>query len=138
MPWITRLNRSALWLFAVLALVLAAARESADQTVARCGQGWLETVDGYPVLHLKGPHYEMGYQQGALLKEHIQQNMKALLIDRAEQPIKVGLVSVKPRSAINFITTVQRQFVPQKYYDEMRGLAAAAELKTADVVAGNF
>jgi isopenicillin-N N-acyltransferase-like protein len=138
MPGLARLNRSCIGLLALLVLVLATARQSAAQTVARCGQGWLELVDGYPVLHLKGTHYEMGYQQGALLKEHIQQNMKALLIDRAEEPIKVGLVSIKPRSAINFITTLQKQFVPQKYYDEMRGLAAGAELKTADVIAGNF
>src|SRR5262245_20170479 len=138
MPGRARLNRSCTGLLAILVLVLATARESAAQTVARCGQGWLELIDGYPVLHLKGTHYEMGYQQGALLKEHIQQNMKNLLIDRAEEPIRVGLVSVKPRSAINFITTLQKQFVPQKYYDEMRGLAAGAELKTADVIAGNF
>ncbi|MCP6769329.1 hypothetical protein NL529_31225, partial [Klebsiella pneumoniae] len=38
------------------------------QTVARCGAGWLELIDGYPVLHLKGTPYEMGYQHGALMK----------------------------------------------------------------------
>ena len=138
MSGLARLNRTCLWLIAILALIVATARESAAQTVARCGQGWLELIDGYPVLHLKGTHYEMGYQQGALLKEHIQQNMKNLLIDRAEEPIKLGPVSIKPRSAINVITTLQKPFVPPKYYDEMRGLAAGAELKTSDVVAGNF
>src|SRR5262245_25004719 len=138
MPSLARLNRSCMGLLAILVLVLAIARESAAQTAARCGQGWLELIDGYPVLHLKGTHYEMGYQQGALLKGHIQQNMKNLLIDRAEEPIKVGLVSLKPRSAINFITTLQKQFVPQKYYDELEGLAAGCDLKVADVIAGNF
>ena len=138
MPSLVRLFRHSFWSLVVLAFVLATARDSSAQTVARCGQGWLETIDGYPVLHLKGTHYEMGYQQGALFKEHIRQNMKALLIDRAQQTVKLGLVSVKPRSVIDSITTIQKPFVPQKYFDEMRGLAAGAELKTADVIAGNF
>ncbi|MGE5191044.1 MAG: C45 family autoproteolytic acyltransferase/hydrolase, partial [Deltaproteobacteria bacterium] len=51
---------------------------------------------------------------------------------------KLGLVSVKPRSVIDSITTIQKPFLPQKYYDEMQGLAAGADLKTADVIAGNF
>ncbi len=138
MPGPARLIRRSLWCLIVLASVLAAARDSSAQTVARCGRGWLELVDGYPVLHLKGTHYEMGYQHGALFKEHIRQNMKALLIDRAQQTVKLGLVSVKPRSVIDSITTIQKPFMPQKYYDEMQGLAAGAELKVTDVIAGNF
>ena len=138
MPGRARLKRSVLWLLLAAAMVFASARESPAQTVARCGQGWLELIDGYPVLHLKGTHYEMGYQQGALFKDHIRQNMKALLIDRAQQTVKLGLVSVKPRSVIDSITTIQKPFVPKKYYEEMQGLAAGADLKTADVVAGNF
>jgi hypothetical protein len=138
MPGRARLKRSVLWLLLAAAMVFASARESPAQTVARCGQGWLELIDGYPVLHLKGTHYEMGYQQGALFKDHIRQNMKALLIDRAQQTVKLGLVSVKPRSVIDSITTIQKPFVPKKYYEEMQGLAAGADLKTADVIAGNF
>ena len=138
MPGRARLKRSVLWLLLAVAMVFASARESPAQTVARCGQGWLELIDGYPVLHLKGTHYEMGYQQGALFKDHIRQNMKALLIDRAQQTVKLGLVSVKPRSVIDSITTIQKPFVPKKYYEEMQGLAAGADLKTADVIAGNF
>jgi hypothetical protein len=133
-----RIPRFALYIVIGLALVATATRESAAQTVARCGQGWLELIDGYPVLHLKGTHYEMGYQHGALLKDHICQNMHALVIRRGGETVKVGPVNVKPRSIIDSITTIQKKFVPQKYYDEMRGLAAATELKMADVVAGNF
>lgn len=39
------------------------------RTIARCGKGWLETIDGYPVVHVKGTPYEMGFQHGALLRE---------------------------------------------------------------------
>ena len=50
------------------------------KTIARCGEGWLEEINGYPVLHLKGTPYEMGYQHGALLKESVTQNMDLSLI----------------------------------------------------------
>ncbi|MFN0050743.1 MAG: peptidase C45, partial [Planctomycetales bacterium] len=65
-------SRWTLRLSLVLLLVGAGwAEPCAAQTVARCGKGWLELIDGYPVLHLKGSHYEMGYQQGALLRESV-------------------------------------------------------------------
>lgn len=131
-------RRSLVVAVAVAALSLAAAREGAAQTVARCGQGWLELVDGYRVLHLKGTHYEMGYQQGALLKESVRSNMHNLLVVKGGETVQVGPLKVKPRTVIDSITAIQRKYVPQKYYDEMEGLAAGAELASRDVVAGNF
>ena len=50
---------------------VAPSARAETKTIARCGQGFLESVDGYRVLHLKGTPYEMGYQQGALLKDDI-------------------------------------------------------------------
>jgi isopenicillin-N N-acyltransferase like protein len=122
--------------FFIFSLVLC--HECAAQTISRCGKGWLELIDGYPVLHLKGSHYEMGYQQGALLKASIRQNMHNLLVVKGDEEVKLGLVSVKPRTVIESITTIQKKYVPQKYYDEMEGLAAGAEIKPRDVVAANF
>ena len=62
-----RLSLPRLWRFALLLLLglasgfcLPLAR---GQVFARQGQGWLERIDGYPVLHVKGSHYEMGYQE---------------------------------------------------------------------------
>ncbi|MSR59169.1 MAG: peptidase C45 [Planctomycetaceae bacterium] len=126
--------------FCVAALFLgfAVVREASAQTVARCGEGWLELVDGYPVLHLAGSHYEMGYQQGALLKESVRSNMHNLLVVKGGETVKVGPLNVKPRTVIDSITAIQKKYVPQKYYDEMEGLAAGAELALRDVVAGNF
>ncbi|MBI5760445.1 MAG: peptidase C45 [Planctomycetales bacterium] len=108
------------------------------QTVARCGQGWLEQIDGYLVLHVKGTPYEMGYQQGALLKDRVHKNMDNILVQKCEQKFQVGFLKLKPRDAIDAITTIQRPFVPAKYFSEMEGVAAGAELKTKDVVAANF
>jgi hypothetical protein len=138
MPILTLFRRlTGLMLLALLALI-ALPRESEAETIARCGKGWLELVDGYPVLHLKGTPYEMGYQHGALYKDHIRENMDNLLIKRGDQAIQVGILKVRPRSVIDSITAVQKKFVPQKYYDELRGLAAGADIKYADAVAGNF
>src|SRR6187399_3166208 len=92
----------------VLFVLCLGVRDLAAQTVARCGDGWLEMIDGYPVLHLKGSHYEMGYQQGALLKDDIRQNMHALLVERGEQTLKVGMLNVKPRTLIDSITAIQK------------------------------
>lgn len=121
-----------------LLLCLGSVRDAGAQTVARCGQGWLERIDGYPVLHLKGTHYEMGYQQGALLKESIRSNFHNILVVRGEETVEVGPLKVKPRTVIDSITAVQKKYVPQKYYDEMDGLAAGADLAARDVISGNF
>ena len=109
-------------------------------TVARCGQGWLETIDGYPVLHLKGTPYEMGYQHGALLREHCRQNMKTILIDKAEEVklVEFGPLKVTPRTAIDMIVAFQEPHVSPRYFEEMEGLAAGSGLSVADVRAGNF
>lgn len=134
----TRIWRCRVAAVVILVLLAVWSREGTAQTVARCGKGWLELVDGYPVLHLKGTHYEMGYQHGALYKEHIRENMHNLLVKRGSEKIKYGPITVTPRGMIDSIAKIQQKFVPEKYYDELRGLAAGADLKYEDAVAGNF
>ncbi|MCY2965107.1 MAG: C45 family autoproteolytic acyltransferase/hydrolase [Planctomycetota bacterium] len=121
-----------------LVFQLGDATVATAQTVARCGQGWLEIIDGYPVLHLKGTPYEMGYQQGALLRDRVQSNMHNLLVKKGGEKLKVGMLKLKPRSIIESITTIQKPFVPAKYFEEMEGLAAGAGLKAEDVIVANF
>src|SRR5262249_31555861 len=67
----TRLRALALTARIGAALAWTAPALAGSRTVARCGEGFLEEVNGYRVLHLKGTPYEMGYQQGALLKDDI-------------------------------------------------------------------
>ncbi|MBC7820578.1 MAG: peptidase C45 [Planctomycetaceae bacterium] len=109
------------------------------QTVARCGQGWLELVDGYPVLHLKGTPREMGYQHGALLRDKVRSNMHNILEVKAETTlVQVGPVKVKPRQGIELIIGIQEPYVPKKYFEELEGLAEGSGLTVADARAGNF
>lgn len=123
--------------FAFCLSVRAATPDS--RTVARCGQGWLEVIDGYPVLHLKGTPYEMGFQHGALLKEEVHKNLNTVLnVKGSEKQVAIGPLSLGPRQAIEAIIKVEEPFVPKKYFEEMQGLAEGAGIDVADVRAGNF
>ena len=120
------------------AILLMFAGSAGAETLAICGQGWLEKTDGQMVLHLKGTPYEMGYQHGALLKDHCRENMTYLLHEKGKELLKIGPLQVSPRLIINGIVDVQRKHIPQKYFDELAGLAAGADLPIGDILAGNF
>jgi hypothetical protein len=121
-----------------LALLLSAAVPARAETVARCGQGWLERIDGYRVLHLKGTPYEIGYQHGALLKQDVRANLDYLVNVKGATPLKIGPLPVSPRAAIDAIVKLQWRHVPTKYFDEMAAMAVAADLKVEEVRMGNF
>jgi hypothetical protein len=122
----------------VVALLIFAEPLSA-QTIARCGKGWLEMIDGYPVLHLKGSPREMGFQHGALLRDKVTSNMRNLLEMKGDETlVEFGPIKVKPRQAIESIIAIQKPYVPQKYFDEIEGLAAGSGLKPEDARVANF
>ena len=120
-------------------LLLAEYQPVSAETVARCGKGWLEKVDQFMVLHVRGTPYEMGYQHGALLKEHVHENM-GFLMDELNSPtlVELGVFKVNPRSVIRGICEFQRKHIPPSYYEELAGLAAGAELDVDDIRIGNF
>ena len=70
-----------------LPLLPAVHGEESSRCLARCGQGWLEEVGGYPVLHLKGTPYEIGYQHGALLKDRVHSNLRGILSQEEGRPL---------------------------------------------------
>ena len=127
-----------IWLAETAAEAAETASGPTTVTVARCGDGWLETIDGYPVLHVQGTPYEIGYQHGALLKEHIRQNLHYLLEVKGGTPVKLGPVPLRRDVAIESIVKFQEKHVPPKYFQEMAGLSARADVPLADVRAANF
>lgn len=132
------MNRLRNALFA-LWIVFSIAFPASAETVARCGQGWLERIDGYLVLHLKGTPYQMGYQHGTLLKDHARANLRYLLEVKGDTDlVEVGPLRLKPRQAIETIIKVQKPFVPTKYFEELRGLADGAGMPLEDVQVTNF
>lgn len=124
--------------FCAWTLLLIVVANARGETIARCGVGWLETINGYRVLHLKGTPYEMGYQQGALLKKEVAANLHNILEVKGTASVKVGPLSLKPRWAMDYIAAIQEEHVPARYFQELEGLAAGSGMKREDLVAANF
>jgi isopenicillin-N N-acyltransferase like protein len=125
---------------ALAILLLASGFARADsKTTARCGKGFLEEVDGYRVLHVKGTPYEMGYQQGALLKQDIRENVRFLFEVKAKE-FKANLLGIKldPKRLIGSIVERQRKFIPARFFEEMQGISDGAGMKLDDVIVANF
>lgn len=113
----------------------------ARKLIATEGKGYLETVNGYRVLHLKGTPAEMGRQHGSLLKQLVRDNVSFLLRGREGiDPRKVelqggGIARMAVGTILN--SAFQKQ-VPQQFMDEMKALAEAADLPFNQVLAANL
>ncbi len=127
--------------FTFLALLVVPWTAYGDsKTIARCGKGFLEEVDGYRVLHVKGTPYEMGYQQGALLKDDIREGFRFLFEEKAKGiTLEVGGIKLlNPKRAIAGIAATQRKHVPSRFYDELQGLADGAGMDVQEAIVANF
>jgi isopenicillin-N N-acyltransferase like protein len=110
-----------------------------SKTIARCGTGFLEDVNGYRVLHLKGTPYEMGYQHGALLKDDIREGVRFLFDVKAKElKLEYGEIKTDPKQIIAAIAEGQRKFVPARFFEELRGVADGAGMKVDDIIVANF
>ncbi len=102
--------------------------EAQRKLLAVEGKGYLETVDGYPVLHLKGTPEQMGYQHGVLLKKSIRENTEFLLNDALDQDIKMGNLKITSTMIASVLLGAFDKKVPQHFVDEMNALAKGAQL----------
>lgn len=121
-------------------LFLCQSLSAQTRTIARCGAGFLEEVNGYRVLHLKGTPYEMGFQQGALLRDDIRENVHYLFeVKGKELKVEVaGLKLLDPRRVIAGIAARQKKYVPERFFAELKGVADGAGMDVQDVIAANF
>lgn len=110
------------------------------EIVARCGNGFLEQIDGHPVLHVKGSPYDIGFQHGRLLRDHVHAVVRYLLDVKAkDMTIEVlGVPGVGPQAIISLIQATQQDFIPEWYDDELRGLADGSGVPLADLRVCNF
>lgn len=126
---------------ALLVLLLSTTSALAEtRTIARCGEGFLEEVNGYRVLHVKGSPYEMGFQQGTLLRDNIRENVRYLFEEKGKE-LKfdvAGLSLLDPKRVIAGIAARQKKFVPERFYEEMRGIADGAGMDVQDIIIANF
>src|SRR5215475_14376778 len=122
----------------LIALVLLSHGSARAEVVARCGQVYLELIDGYRVLHVKGTPYEMGYQQGKLLSDECH-SLFTTLFEGKFKETKIDLLGVRLpiKEAITSIFSMQRKNIPDRYIEEMQGLAAGAGLDEQMVFTAN-
>ena len=114
------------------------ATQPARELVATEGKGYLEKVDDYLVLHLKGTPEEMGYQHGVLLKDHVRENMAFLLDQAQDEEFEVGGFKLTRPMIAAFLNTLFADKVPERFVKEMTALARGADLPGAKVIAANL
>lgn len=133
-------RRSFLWASFALLAVLSSARAE-TKTLATCGKGFLEEVDGYRVLHVKGTPYEMGFQQGTLLKDDIRELVRFLFDVKAKElKIDVAGLKVEPnaKKIIAAIASTQKKYVPPRFLEELKGVADGAGMTVEEITVANF
>jgi len=108
------------------------------QLIASEGKGYLETVDGYRVLHLKGSPHEMGFQHGVLLKDAIRDNVGFMLTRGIDDDIRIGGMKVTSTMIASVLLGAFEERVPQRFVDEMNALAEGADLPAWQVRATNL
>jgi hypothetical protein len=92
--------------------------------------GWIEHRDNITILHLNGTPYDMGAQQGVLLKAEIQENVRACLAFCSERGF--------PYQRLLEIWNVMKPLLPQPYIDEMQGIADGSNVTFENISIFNF
>lgn len=75
-----------------------------------------------PVLHLRGTPYEMGYQQGVLLRQEIRGRVASLYGELTLDPLPLLLQEARLLG------------IPDEFEEEMRGLAQGAGVSYTDIL----
>lgn len=104
--------------------VLPTEKEAIQKTLV--DGGWLEQRDNITILHVSGSHYEMGYQHGYLLKDKVQENIRAFL-HYAQEYLSI--------SELLQLWAISEPFVPPQYIQEIQGIADGAEISFSEIIA---
>ncbi len=104
-------------------MLYGALTASAQEVTTPTGRGWIETLNendrSLNVLHTSGSHFDMGYQQGYLLRDQVVQNVQAGLV-YLQNPRYVKVPASQIADAVNHLIAQ----TPQKYIDEVNGMIA--------------
>jgi len=83
-----------------------------------------------PVLHLRGSPYEMGYQQGVLLRQEIRGRVASLYGESVSERLPLPLPLLLQETRLLGI--------PDEFREEMRGLAQGAGVSYTDILLLNI
>jgi hypothetical protein len=86
--------------------------------------GWLEERENVTILHVNGSNYQMGYQHGYLLREKVQENIRAFL--------HFANTSISYDALLAMWDTMS-VYVPQEYKEELQGIADGANISFDDI-----
>jgi len=98
-------------------------------SISSLHDGWLEERDGVKILHLKGSHYDMGFQHGDLLKDEIKKNLRAQMtyFNSRNWPKEKILEKYHHMNA----------FLPDEYEQEIQGMADGSGIPFDDIAVLN-
>ncbi|HOJ11010.1 MAG TPA: C45 family autoproteolytic acyltransferase/hydrolase [Clostridiales bacterium] len=99
-----------------------ALKKAGISLIAREGKGALLEKDGQRIIVLKGTPYEMGYQHGVLLKDEVAALAK-IVIEKISE--------IKP-GELKKAWDMAEKYIPERYKEELKGLAEGAEIKLED------
>lgn len=102
----------------------ASTNEQHLSSAALLDGGWIEEQDNITILHVGGSHYQMGYQHGYLLREEVQENVRAFL-HFADQFLS--------RSDLLMLWNTSEPYVPSEYVQEIQGIADGANISFNDI-----
>jgi len=103
------------------------AEDAPRELIAEYGPAYLERIGSDRVLHLKGSYYDMGFQHGTLLKDEIREAAK--MVETIGQFAWKGEYGKSIREAWERTSP----FIPEKYKEEIRGMADATGLTQVEV-----
>ena len=86
--------------------------------------GWIEERDNITILHVNGSHYQMGFQHGSLLREKVQENIRAFL-HYAQDYL--------PLSDLLSYWNISKPYIPTEYIQEIQGIADGANISFYEI-----
>ena len=89
--------------------------------------GWVEIIEGVKILHVSGSYYDMGYQYGYLMKDEIWEVYRGSL----EYYDLLGI----SMDDLFQLWEIMKDFIPQGYKDEARGLSDGSGLSLEEAYA---
>jgi hypothetical protein len=103
--------------------------------VARSGAGFLESQNGWPILHVKGATYDRGYQYGVLFGDEIEENIEDLISygQTAQSVVPGWLIPVLAPLLTTVGAAVYQPYFPLETMGELNGIIDGAAARTPPV-----
>ncbi len=103
------------------------AAEAPRKLLREFGPAYLEQIGEERVLHLKGTHYDMGFQHGKLMKEEIEAASMVLRV--------VGVASWEKdfQASLRQAWDRTEKFIPEKFKQEIKGMSDATGISVENV-----